>query len=264
MQELIERVAPRIRLPGSAVAAEPIDGGLRDPASGAEFRVRDGVLDLLDPAFQPTATQRSLDFAFSAWLYDVLRPRLAPLFRMPSFGDEVSNAAERLDLQPGDALLDVACGQGNFTLAFAERVGPDGLVVGIDIANAMLARAARHVRRSGARNVFLIRGDALALPFVDAAFPRVACSGGLHQIPDLPRAIVEFRRVSTPDGRLVASGFATAPGAGTATRRALRERARLDAVDLGWLKGELEAAGFADVSFDVPGGRVGYVWGRCG
>ena len=110
---------------------------------------------------------------------------------MPSFASEVENAVERLGLERGDSVLDVACGQGNFTLAFAERVGPDGLVVGLDIARAMLARAARHVRETGVRNVLLVRGDALALPIASGAFSRVACSGGLHQIPDLPRALAD-------------------------------------------------------------------------
>jgi ubiquinone/menaquinone biosynthesis C-methylase UbiE len=262
MQELLERAAPLLRLPGSSVAPEVLDGGLRCPESGKVFRLRDGVLDLLDPGFSPTVSQRSLDFRFTAWVYDWMRPRLAPLLRMPSFGSEVENAIERLELESGETLLDVACGQGNFTLAFADRVGPEGLVIGIDIAQAMLARAVEHIRKSGARNVLLIRGDALALPLAAASFPRVACSGGLHQIPDLPKAIGEFRRVSVDGARLVASGFASRPGVSTPTRRALRDRTDLHAVDLGWLKAELEQGGFEDVSFDTTGGAVGYIWGR--
>jgi SAM-dependent methyltransferase len=266
VQELLERAAPLLRLPGSADsrsrAPEVVDGGLRCPETGRVFSVRDGVLDLLDPGFTRTTSQRALDFRPTAWLYDWLRPHLAPLFRMPSFDVEVANAVERLGLERGDSLLDVACGQGNFTLAFARHVGSEGLVVGVDIASAMLARAVRHVREAGARNVLLVRGDALSLPFFSGTFSRVACSGGLHQIPDLPRALAQFRRVSAPGGRITASGFATAPGGTGSTRRLLRRSADLHAVDLGWLKGELEAVGYADVDFEMSGASVGYIWGR--
>ena len=266
MQELLERAARLLRLPTSSDSRsqppEVVDGGLRCPETGRVFAVREGVLDLLDPGFAPTMAQKALDFRVTAWVYDWMRPRLAPLFQMPSFDTEVKNAVEHLALERGDTLLDVACGQGNFTLAFAQRVGPDGIVVGVDIARAMLARAVRHVRETGARNVLLVRGDALALPFATGAFSRVACSGGLHQIPDLPRALSEFRRVSTPGGRLTASGFATTPGGTGATRRLLRRSTDLHAVDLGWLKGELEGAGYEDVAFEMSAGAVGYIWAR--
>jgi len=266
VQELLERAAPLLRLPGPLgaldQAPEVVEGGLRCPDSGRVIPVRDGVLDLLDPGFAPTVSQKALDFRLTAWLYDWLRPHLAPLVRMPSFASEVESAVERLGLERGDSVLDVACGQGNFTLAFAERVGPDGLVVGLDIAGAMLTRAARHVRETGVRNVLLVRGDALVLPIAAGAFPRVACSGGLHQIPDLPRALAEFRRVSRPGGRLVASGFASLPGSTGATRRLMRRAADLHAVDLGWLRGELETAGYEDVAFEMSAGPVGYIWGR--
>jgi len=60
---------------------------------------------------------------------------------MPRFPDEVDEVVERLALERGDTVLDLACGHGNFTAALAHRVGADGLVVGIDIARSMLQRA---------------------------------------------------------------------------------------------------------------------------
>ncbi len=58
-------------------------------------------------------------------------------------------------------VLDVACGHGNFTVELARRVGPDGLVVGLDIARRMLERAARRVRDAGVANAVLLRADGL-------------------------------------------------------------------------------------------------------
>ena len=170
--------------------------------------VADGVLDLLDPAFAPTATQRSLDTTATAWLYEFLRDRLVRSIGMPDFASEARQVIERLALAPGDVVLDLACGHGNFTVEFARRVGPTGLVIGIDIASSMLARAAARVRREGLDNVLLVRGDALALPFVDAAFAKLNCSGGLHQMPDLARALAELARVAKPGAHFAASGFA--------------------------------------------------------
>jgi ubiquinone/menaquinone biosynthesis C-methylase UbiE len=156
----------------------------------------------------------------------------------------------------------VACGHGNFTEAIARRVGPEGLVVGLDIAGRMLERAARRVARAGLANVLLVRGDALALPFVAGAFPKVNCSGGLHQLPDLARAFAEMARVTAPGGRFAASGFASAGGRRGAVRELLRRRIALHVVPLAPLARTAEAAGFADVATRMAGPAFGYAWGR--
>ena len=93
-------------------------------------------------------------------------------------------------------MLDLACGRGNFTVELARRVGPSGLVLGVDIARAMLARAAARVERARLTNVLLVRGDALALPIRAASLARLNCSGGLHQLSDLARALAEIARVA--------------------------------------------------------------------
>jgi demethylmenaquinone methyltransferase/2-methoxy-6-polyprenyl-1,4-benzoquinol methylase len=65
-------------------------------------------------------------------------------------------AVDRLWLAPGDSVLDVACGTGaNFPL-LAERVGPTGRIVGVDLSPDMLAIATERARRMGSENVTLI------------------------------------------------------------------------------------------------------------
>lgn len=236
--------------PETLAKAAPLFG--RDAAELAP-RVRDGVLDLLDAAFAPTATQRALDTAFSAWLYDRARDAFAPRIGMPPFEREAADTAERLALAPGDVVLDVACGHGNFTVELARRVGPRGIVVGLDISAAMLARAAGRVGRAGLDNVLLVRGDALALPFRDAVFPKLNCSGGLHQMPDLGRALAELARVAQPGARFTGTGFAETGARERGWKGWLWRRFQLHFVPADRLAEEVERAGFEAVRVAMMG-----------
>jgi ubiquinone/menaquinone biosynthesis C-methylase UbiE len=260
--DVLERAAPLLR-PSGASDVAPVARGdeLVDPRSGRTWRLDGGILDLLGDRFAPTPTQRMLDTRATAWLYDQARDVCAPLIGMPDFTTEARDVAARLALAPGDVVVDVACGHGNFTLELARRVGEDGLAIGLDISAAMLARAAARVRRDGARNVLLVRGDALQLPFADGAVPALLCSGGLHQLPDLDRALAEFARVLSPGGRLAASGFAEAGEGSPGWRRWLRRRLALHVVPLAPLARALGAAGFGDVA-TCTAGPLGYAWAR--
>ena len=64
----------------------------------------------------------------------------------PGTAGERRIALEMLDVGAGDAVLDVACGPGNFTRAFAAAAGGDGVVVGLDASRTMLAQAAASER----------------------------------------------------------------------------------------------------------------------
>lgn len=228
-------------------------------APGATLpRVVDGVLDLLDPRFAPTATQRSLDTSATAWLYDLLRDRAVRWIGMPDFATEAGQVIDRLDLSPGDVVLDLACGHGNFTVEFARRVGPTGLVIGLDIASSMLARAAARVQRENLANVLLVRGDALALPFADAALAKLNCSGGLHQMPDLARALAELARVAKPGANFTASGFAQAGAVERGLRGWLGRRLALHFVPITRLAQAIERAGFEQVETRMAGAWFGY------
>lgn len=84
---------------------------------------------------------------------------------------------ESLDLQPGTQVLDIGCGTGlNFGL-LQQRVGPQGIIVGIDRSPEMLAQARRKAIRRNWANVILIEADAttLAPPVIRA---EIAARGG--------------------------------------------------------------------------------------
>ena len=106
--------------------------------------------------------------------------------------------------QPGECVLDVACGTGIVARLVAERVAPKGRVVGLDSSPAMLAVARSLSPRSGT-TVEWSEASVLAIPFPAATFNLVLCQQGLQFFPDRPASLREMHRVLVPDGRLVLS-----------------------------------------------------------
>ena len=109
---------------------------------------------------------------------------------------------ERLDLQRGSAVLDVCCGSGASALQAAQAVGPEGSVVGVDLADRLLDVARRKARAEGLANVDFQLGDMLDLPFRDESFDAVVCVFGIFFVPDMPAAVRELWRVVRPGGKL--------------------------------------------------------------
>jgi SAM-dependent methyltransferase len=107
-------------------------------------------------------------------------------------------------LAPGDRVLDVACGTGVVARAAAERVGPAGHVVGIDL-NAGMIRVARSLPPPRGAPIEWIERSALDLGLGDASVDAVLCQQGLQFFPDKARAMDEMRRVLRRGGRLALS-----------------------------------------------------------
>jgi ubiquinone/menaquinone biosynthesis C-methylase UbiE len=101
-------------------------------------------------------------------------------------------------LQPGDNVLDVACGTGVLARAAADEVGYQGSVTGLDINPGMLA-----VARQRAPHIAWQEGSAEALPFDDAQFNAVLSQFALMFFSDRARALQEMIRVLRPGGHLV-------------------------------------------------------------
>jgi demethylmenaquinone methyltransferase/2-methoxy-6-polyprenyl-1,4-benzoquinol methylase len=95
---------------------------------------------------------------------------------------------------PGDRVLDVCCGTGDFAIE-AERRG--GRVVGLDFSERMLERARR---KSG--TIEWVQGDALALPFAHGEFDAVTVGFGVRNLDDLDVGLREMARVLRPGGRI--------------------------------------------------------------
>ena len=109
---------------------------------------------------------------------------------------------ERAAPQPGERVLELACGPGGLGIAAAERVAPDGEVVLSDVAAEMTAIAARRVDASGLDNVTTLELDLERIDQPDGSYDLVLCREGLMFAPDPGRAVREIARVLRPGGRV--------------------------------------------------------------
>ncbi len=165
-----------------------------------------GYIDLLPPEGLPSTglTQnlmltRVVPEIYERWWRPALG-RVAKGVFGPGMAEERRIARLLLGLVPGDGVLDIACGTGNFTRDFARVVGPTGLVVGLDASTTMLNRALEDT--GGMEQVAYVRGDALNLPFRDESFDAVCCFAALHLFADPMQALDSIERVLTPGGRV--------------------------------------------------------------
>lgn len=105
-------------------------------------------------------------------------------------------------VQPGEAVLDVACGTGEPAISLASLVGESGSVTGIDISAEPLKTANERATGRGLKNASFLQADVHNLPFPDATFDCITSRLGVMFFADLPRALGELHRVLKPGGRM--------------------------------------------------------------
>jgi demethylmenaquinone methyltransferase/2-methoxy-6-polyprenyl-1,4-benzoquinol methylase len=110
-------------------------------------------------------------------------------------------------VQPGDVVLDVACGTGDLAMAF-RRAGA-GRVLGVDFTFGMLRVAQAKALSASIKGDALAyqAGDAMRLPVADASVDVVSIAFGIRNVDDPVAAVGEFCRVLRPGGRLVILEF---------------------------------------------------------
>jgi SAM-dependent methyltransferase len=108
-------------------------------------------------------------------------------------------------VEPGQTVLDLGSGAGFDLLIAAEKVGPTGRIIGIDMTDAMIEEARANVARSGFANVEVRKGLIETLPVEDASVDWVISNCVINLSPDKPRVFAEIARVLRPGGRIAIS-----------------------------------------------------------
>jgi ubiquinone/menaquinone biosynthesis C-methylase UbiE len=159
-------------------------------------------------------------------------------------------------IQPGERVIDIACGTGVVARLASEHVGDDGRAVGLDINAAMLAVARS---QSGDAPIEWLEANAQAVPLPDASFDVVLCQHGLQQFPDPSAALREMRRLLADGGRLALCVWSPIEGSpGMAALVAALERhvnvaaannrrAPFALSDANRVRGLVESAGFSAI-----------------
>jgi ubiquinone/menaquinone biosynthesis C-methylase UbiE len=153
-------------------------------------------------------------FDRAAATYDRVGPRF-----FSHFGQRLVECA---GIARGNDVLDVAAGRGAVLFPAAERVGPGGRVVGVDLSEHMVRETSAEIARAGWRHVEMRRMDAEQLDFPDAAFDRVLSGFSLWFFPHPDAALREFIRVLKPGGVLGLSTWAEGDPAQVFARKLLR------------------------------------------
>lgn len=112
-------------------------------------------------------------------------------------------------VEPGSRVLDLGCGRGAATLPAAERVGPTGHVLAMDLAEGMVSRLRAEVEQAGLRQVACLVGDAEDPQLEPAAWDVVLASLVLFFLPSHQDAMRSYRRLLRSGGRLAFSWFAS-------------------------------------------------------
>ncbi|WP_245672702.1 class I SAM-dependent methyltransferase [Aldersonia kunmingensis] len=135
------------------------------------------------------STTPSEQFGLSAAAAESYEADFVPAF----FAQWAPMLCDAASVYPGARTLDIGCGTGILTRTAADRAGPEGIVEGLDLNEAML-EVARRIRP----DLTFRRGDASALPYPDRSFDIVLSQMALMFFPDRGRALGEMARVAVP------------------------------------------------------------------
>ncbi len=197
------------------------------PACGLSYPVIDGVVDFLPEGYATRGRgQRLMESPLIVNIYESRWWRGCGLFKW--FAgltlDEEMALIMRI-ARPGDddVILDLACGTGLYTRAFALG-NARRAVFGLDISWPMLKYATVKARQMGLNNIRFLHGDAHSLPFADESLDVANCCGALHLFTDVGQVLRELHRALRPGGKLSAAAAWNAGSAWSRLKAYLDER----------------------------------------
>jgi ubiquinone/menaquinone biosynthesis C-methylase UbiE len=132
--------------------------------------------------------------------YDITS-RLYPVPGYPHWAQRL-RAVQALGLRAGDSVIDIACGTGlNFPL-IEKVIGPGGRIIGVDLTDAMLARARDRMAANGWRNISLVQADAAEFDF-PARVDAILSTYAMTQVPECAAVIARGAAALSENGRWV-------------------------------------------------------------
>ncbi len=216
----------------------------------AAYPLAENVLDLLSGvSMTPSLAQRAMESEAIVGIYESRwwrRSALVTRLLAISFEQEQELILRSVSLKGAETVLDLACGPGIYARPLAWKL-PAGTVVGLDISLPMLRYASRRGREENLKNLVLIHGTALQLPFPSNRFDFVNCCGALHLFPDVPRVLGEIHRVLKPGGGFTVAASRLGTGTVAALATAVRRLLGVDAFSPDELGSQLKNVGFEQV-----------------
>ena len=163
------------------------------------------------------------------------------------------NPTALIDLQPGQAVLDLGSGGGIDVLLSAKRVGPTGKVYGLDMTDDMLALARENQRKGGVTNVEFLKGTIEAIPLPDQSVDVIISNCVINLSVDKDAVLREAFRVLKPGGRFAVSDVVIRGEVPADVRRSMELWVGCVAGALrdDEYRSKLQAAGFVDVDLET-------------
>jgi arsenite methyltransferase len=152
-------------------------------------------------------------------------------------------------IRVGDTVLDIGSGAGTDALIASTLVGEHGRVIGLDMTAAMRDKLRANLRRSGAKNVEVLSGNAEEIPLPDACVDVVTTNGVLNLVPDKGKAIREIARVMVRGGWLQLADIVveSLPSDACLARADLWAECIVGATTLEWYGESLSAVGIREL-----------------